>query len=146
MDEAGGHRRRAPRQIRAFHDELFPDGGSGLSTSGGLDGLALGLVMDLVLEPAFKAARERWRRRRDPPLSTDVAPGPGEARTTVSWTWERMLPDGDAVGPVVICGYLYGQDEPVTVEEWPQWIKRSQAPAFAKEHGFVFVPQDLPDE
>ncbi len=72
-------------------------------------------------------------------------PGPGEARTTVSWKWEQRLPDGDAVGPVAICTYAAGQEEPQTVDEWPRWIKRSEARAFADEHGFVFEPHDLPD-
>ncbi|MCL2419484.1 MAG: hypothetical protein FWD04_09340 [Conexibacteraceae bacterium] len=141
-----------PSQIRAFHKELFPDGGGSMTEfelfqgGGGLDDVAFGLVMDLVVDPAFKAVRERWRRHRDPPLPGNVEPGPGQARTTVTWRWEQTLADGDAAGPVVICRYAEGEDEPETTEEWPNWIRRSQALAFAKEHNFVFEPHDLPED
>jgi hypothetical protein len=56
-----------------------------------------------------------------------------------------MLPDGDAVGPVRVDTYVAGQEEPSESDDWPQWVKRSEALAFAQEHGFVFAPQDLPD-
>jgi hypothetical protein len=142
-----------PSQIRAFHKELFPDGDGSMTEfelfrggGDGLDDMAFGLVMDLVVDPAFKVVREQWRRRRDPPLPGNVDPGPGQARTTVNWKWEQTLPNGDAAGPVVICRYAEGQDDPETTEEWPQWIRRSQALAFAKEHNFVFEPHDLPED
>ena len=64
----------------------------------------------------------------------------------MSWKWERMLPDGDAVGPVVICRYLDRQEEPETVDEWARWVKRSEARAFAEEHGFIFEAHDAPDD
>jgi hypothetical protein len=135
-----------PSQIREFGEELYP-GQSWLSMGGGdLVDVAVEAAMDLVGEPLLKAVSERWHRRRDPPFPEDVVPGPGEARTTVTWKWERLLPDGDAVGPVAVCAYGAGQDEPTTVNEWPQWVKRSEAQAFAKEHSFVFEPHDLPDE
>ena len=141
-----------PSQVRAFKKELFPGDGESMTeyellrSGGGLDDVGFGLVMDLVIDPAFKAVRERWRRHRDPPLPGNVEPGPGQARTTVHWKWEQALPDGDAAGPVVICHYAEGEHEPETTEEWPHWIRRSQALAFAKEHNFVFEPHDLPED
>lgn len=41
--------------------------------------------------------------------------------------------------------YLAGQEEPSKSEDWPQWVKRSEALAFAQEHGFVSLARDLPD-
>jgi hypothetical protein len=94
-----------PRQIRAFDHEVHPDGVTP-GGSGGLEDLAFAIAMDFVVRPAINAAQEQWRRRRDPPFPGTSTPGPGEARTTVSWKWEQVLPDGDAVGPVVVCSYL----------------------------------------
>jgi hypothetical protein len=132
-----------PSQVRAFNDELH---GGASSSGSNLSDLVIDLATEVVFEPIWKAARDKWHKRREPPLrDPEARPGPGEARTTVSWTWERMLSDGDAVGPVRVDTYVAGQEEPSESEDWPQWVKRSEALAFAQEHGHVFAPQDLPD-
>ena len=148
-----------PQNIRDFHDEVGGGGGGGGSTSsgwwlwggdGGLDDFVLGVAVDIageVAKPVVRKVRRRWQARHDPPIPEhQLAPGPGDARTTVTWTWKQMLTDGDAVGPVRVDTYVAGSEEPVESEESLHWMKRSQAQALAAEHDFVFVPQDLPDE
>jgi hypothetical protein len=134
-----------PSQIRRFKDELNAGGGGGYGA--GLDDLVGGLAIDLVLDPLAKVARERWYRLRgETPPAVHVPPGEGEARTTVAWKWEEMLPTGEGVGPVRVCTYLDEQAEPETTEDWPESVKRTEALAYAQEHGFVFMPRYLPED
>lgn len=62
--------------------------------------MAIGAVVELVGEPLFKTFREKWQWRRDPPLPDEIVPGLDYACTVVRWRWERLLPGGDAAGPV----------------------------------------------
>jgi hypothetical protein len=148
-----------PQNVRDFHSAVGGGGsGGGLTSSGwwlwggdgGLDDFAFGVVVDIadeVLKPVVQRARRKWQSRHDPPLpESHPKLGPGDARTTVTWTWKQMLPDGDAVGPVRVETYVAGQDEPVESEDSPNWMKRSHAVALCAEHNFVFLPRDLPDE
>jgi len=90
-----------PSQIREFDEEVHEGGSSGGSGGGGLTGL----LIDAVVEPMWKVALEKWHKRRDPPLpERGATPGPGEARTTVSWTWERML--RPMATPSVRCAWI----------------------------------------
>ena len=71
-----------PSQIRSFQDELFPVTPGGASGGGDLSQIAFDAAIEFVVDPVWKAAREKWYRRREAPLPGEVVPGPGEARTT----------------------------------------------------------------
>jgi hypothetical protein len=79
-------------------------------------------------------------------MDVDDSTSTSGVRTSVHWQWERMLPDGDAVGPVRVSIYFDGQHEPAASKDWPNWVKRSELLPMPQEHGFIFVPQDLPGE
>jgi hypothetical protein len=146
-----------PRRIREFHEGVRGDVGADwwlndLEFDSG-DDLLVGIVAVAVVGGVgalVGKGHKKWQARNDPPLTGEMdvedSTSASGVRTSVHWRWERMLPDGDAVGPVQISIYFDGQDEPAASKDWPNWVKRSEALAFSQEHGFVFAPQDLPAE
>lgn len=126
-----------PGRIREFHDDVRGDGWTADSSD------LVGSLATGVLVEGIRTAKRRWQGRHDPPLPDDAGGSrPGAARTTVYWKWEDAGPDGQGVGPVWIETYAQGQTKPVKSEEWPQWARRSEAVAYAEEHGFVFLPDE----
>lgn len=146
-----------PRRIREFHEELRGSCGTGSwlnnwnfdSGDDLLFGIAAAVVVGGVGALVDKG-HKKWQARNDPPLTAglDAQDPDSEAgvRTTVHWKWEQMLANGDAVGPARVSIYFAGEDEPAASKDWPNWVKRTEALAYAQEHGFLFAPQDLPNE
>lgn len=124
-----------PRRIRAFHDLVRGDAWSANAGGGILDGIVIGITVE-----GFRFVKRKWQGRSDPPM--DAAPDPSVPRTTVYWRWERQGSDGEAVGPVWVDTYDGKDLNPASSEEWPQPARRSEALAFAREHGFAFFPDE----
>lgn len=124
-----------PRRVREFHDWVRGDAWSANAGGGLLDGI----VMSATVE-GLRFVKRKWQGRSDPPM--DAAPDPSVPRITVYWRWEREGPDGEAVGPVWVDTYEGKSIKPVRSEEWPQPVRRSEALAFAREHGFTFFPDE----
>lgn len=124
-----------PRRIREFHDDVR---GDGWGASGGdlLGSIAVGLLVE-----GFRGARRKWQGRHDPPLEQSQRDA-ALPRTIVFWRGEQAQPDGESVGPVWVETYAPGELEPQKSEEWPNWARRSEALAYAREHGFVFFPDE----
>lgn len=125
-----------PRRIRAFHDDVRGDGW--WEASGG--DLLGSLAVDLLVE-GFRVARRKWQGRHDPPLDQSP-PDAALPRTVVFWRWEQAQPVGEAVGPVWVETYARGEREPLKSEQWSNWARRSEALAYAREHGFAFFPDE----
>jgi len=126
-----------PRYIREFHNDVR---GNGWAGGGGGD--LLGEILVGAVVSGFRAARRSWQARHDPPLEEDHSEfAVASPQTILFWTW-RQQEDGDAVGPVWVETYAPGQRDPLKSEEWPNWARRSEALAYAREHGFVFLPDE----
>jgi hypothetical protein len=137
-----------PRRIREFYDDVR--GNPWAATPGGF-GSGGDLVGDIVswvavetVGPVVKAGWRRWRDGNDPPLPEEgsVESTPLSARTLVYWKREQVGSDGEPVGPVWVDSYLEGRGEPDTSDGWAQWARRSDALAYAREHGYVFFADE----
>ncbi len=136
VHQAGGGGLRAPSVHQRVHDDVRGDG-----WSAGSGDLLSFVVEDLVVS-GFRAARRSWHARRDPPLGGDRSESAvASPQTVVFWSW-RQQEDGDAAGPVWVETYAPGQHDPLKSEEWPNWARRSEALAYAQEHGFAFLPDE----
>ncbi len=82
----------------------------------------------------------KWQGRNDPPL--DVGPDPTVPRTTVYWKWETAGPDGEPIGPVWVDTYEGRNVKPLKSERWAESARRTEALAYAREHGFAFFPDE----
>jgi hypothetical protein len=128
-----------PRRVREFHDSMKSSAWDG----GGFEDL----MFEVVVGGLWALGRKKWYDHRYPPVpNRNDAPSVAELRTAVEWKREQLLPDGDATGPVRVSIYRADEDTPSWTEEWPHWVKRSEALAYAQEHDYLFAPQDLPDE
>jgi hypothetical protein len=71
-----------------------------------------------------------------------VVGGGTVARTTLVWKWEDDGPEGEGVGPVWIDSLDADPDKPERSQPWDQWVRRSEAQAFAQEHGYEFFADE----
>jgi hypothetical protein len=126
-----------PRRIREFYDDVRGDAWT--ADSGG--DLADAIIFPILVEGA-RAIRRKWQSRHDPPLDRAPAADERASRTIVFWKWEEARAGGEPVGPVWVETYVRGEREPVASEEWPNWARRSDAVAYAREHGFDFLPDE----
>jgi hypothetical protein len=124
-----------PRRVREFHDLVRGDAWSANAGGGILDGLVMGVTVE-----GFRFARRKWQGRNDSPL--DAGPDPTVPRTTVYWRWERDGPGDEPIGPVWVDTYEGKSIDPISSEEWPERVRRSDALAYAREHGFTFFPDE----
>jgi hypothetical protein len=135
-----------PRRVREFHSDVRGSGSfdpfQGAGTSGDLLGdLVLGVVVAGMAAGA-KTGWRKWQERRDPPSGTEDASTPIQARTVVYWKWEEGGSGGEPLGPVWVDRYAAGETEPESSEEWSGWARRADALAYAREHGYVFFPDE----
>jgi hypothetical protein len=127
----GGH----PRRVREFHDMVRGDAWSAYAGGGILDSLIVGLTVE-----STRFLKRKWQGRNDPPLDPEI--DPTVPRTTVYWRWESEGTDGEAIGPVWVDEYDGKTFKAARSEQWPQPVRRSEALAFAREHGFAFFPDE----
>lgn len=143
FDEHPGHIRTKlvvtvsghPRRIREFHDMVRGDAWSASPGGWIIDDIVIGATVE-----GFRFVKRKWQGRNDPPL--DPEHDPTKPRTTVYWRWESEGPDGEAIGPVWVDEYEGTGSKPARSEHWPQSVRRSEALAFAREHGFAFFPDE----
>jgi hypothetical protein len=124
-----------PGRIREFHDMVRGDAWSAYSGGGIFDGLLTAATVG-----GFRFIKRKWQGRDDPP--EDVAQDQPIARTTVYWRRESAGPDGAGIGTVWVDTYEGKNSTAVTSEQWPRQTRRSEALAYAREHGFAFFPDE----
>lgn len=125
-----------PTDIREFHDDVRGDAWTAESGGDLFDAFVTPIVVS-----GLRSARRKWQGRHDPPRSSEVRPTDG-SRTVLYWKWEEAGDDGGGFGPVWVDRYERGSVEPDSSEEWSQWARRADAVAYAREHGFTFLPDE----
>ena len=144
-----------PQRLREFHKDVGGGKGDGMwwaTVLGPNDNpFALDdILADLVVAGSSKAIGKvwnKWQARHDPPLDDDgqLSPTMDGVRTIVHWIWETGSTEADASGSMEVGIYLKDEEQAIATKQWPEWIKRTEALAYAQERGFEFAPQDLPD-
>lgn len=125
-----------PADMREFHEDVRGDAWTAESRGDLIDALITPIVVG-----GLRGAKRKWQGRHDPPRAS-AASTPDAPRTVVYWKWEEAGEDGTGLGPVWVDRYEPGALEPNESEEWPQWVKRADASAYAREHGFTFFPDE----
>jgi hypothetical protein len=124
-----------PRRVREFHDMVRGDAWSSSSNGDLIGGIIVGASVE-----GFRFVKRKWRGRNDPQL--DSAPDSTVPRTTVYWKWETADADREPMGQVWVDTYEGKSLSPIRAEQWPQPVRRSEALAYAREHGFAFFPDE----
>ena len=124
----------ASSRVREFHDMVRGDGWS-ISNGDLLSGIVIGATVE-----GLRFAKRKWQGRNDPPLHAGL--DPNAPLTTVYWKWDAADPSGEPMGPVWVETYQGKSLDPIQSEQWPEPVRRSEALAYAREHGFAFFPDE----
>jgi hypothetical protein len=129
-----------PQRIREFHDDVRGDAWTQSAAGNPVDSI----ITDIAVS-GFRAARRKWQGRHDRSPEEEgsgEASTPSRARTVVYWRWEEGAKGGEPVGRVWVDTYAAGETYPETSEQWPEGTRRADALAYAREHGYVFFPDE----